>query len=341
MKSSFPCLLIVPSLLACLAGSRAAAAQASPSEPVKLIERARAITDIRVEDMPPFRLEGKIRIWVKKNLDTPAEGRYTLIWASPDKWREEVRFADYNRVRIGDRNHYWQVRSQPMELRAMAELDRTLDFPRNLQVRKGYKLEKLKEEKLNGEESACLKTYAEQRYVEKLCFDSTTGVLLYNEDWINNSLAIVPQHDYSNFQEWAGKRYPLLLRGRKDSRLLLEVQLEPIKPLAQADATLFAVPREATQWAHCQDSGTRIKNRVQPKFPPSARTAGAQGTVSIYAVVEPNGKLSNLHLVQGVDPNLNRATLDAISQWTYEPAVCGGVPSRTETFIDVIFSLQR
>jgi outer membrane biosynthesis protein TonB len=59
-----------------------------------------------------------------------------------------------------------------------------------------------------------------------------------------------------------------------------------------------------------------------------------------YAVIETDGTLSHLTLIQQVTPALEAAVADAVRQWRYKPAACGSTPVRVETAIAVDFHLR-
>jgi periplasmic protein TonB len=80
--------------------------------------------------------------------------------------------------------------------------------------------------------------------------------------------------------------------------------------------------------------------RVQPQYPPIARTAGIHGQVVLQAVISKEGTIENLHVVTG-HPMLVRAATDAVSQWRYRPYILNNEPVEVETQITVNFSLTR
>jgi TonB family protein len=79
-----------------------------------------------------------------------------------------------------------------------------------------------------------------------------------------------------------------------------------------------------------------VKHRVNPQFPASARHNMGAGTsvVIATAIVTREGCVRAVNLVsQSPFPELNGAALEALSQWTFEPARLRGEP------VDVEFSL--
>jgi periplasmic protein TonB len=79
--------------------------------------------------------------------------------------------------------------------------------------------------------------------------------------------------------------------------------------------------------------------KVEPQYPPLARSARVQGDVVLSAVIDTNGQITNLQLVSG-HPMLVPAAIAAVKQWRYKPYLLNGQPVEVETTITVIFSLS-
>ncbi len=78
--------------------------------------------------------------------------------------------------------------------------------------------------------------------------------------------------------------------------------------------------------------------KVQPAYPPLARTARVQGAVVLQAVISKDGTIENLKLLSG-HPMLVGAAMEAVRQWRYRPYVLNNEPVEVETQITVNFSL--
>jgi protein TonB len=79
--------------------------------------------------------------------------------------------------------------------------------------------------------------------------------------------------------------------------------------------------------------------KVQPIYPPLARTARIQGAVHLRAVISRTGAIENLQAIDG-HPMLVGAALDAVRQWRYRPYILNGDPVEVETQVTVNFSLS-
>src|SRR5919109_2072657 len=81
-----------------------------------------------------------------------------------------------------------------------------------------------------------------------------------------------------------------------------------------------------------------LTRKVQPVYPPLAKTARIQGDVVLNAVISKNGAIENLRVMSG-HPMLVTSALDAVKQWKYRPYILNGEPVEVETTITVKFTL--
>jgi protein TonB len=79
--------------------------------------------------------------------------------------------------------------------------------------------------------------------------------------------------------------------------------------------------------------------RVEPVYPPLARSARIQGSVILVALISKAGTIENLRAVAG-HPMLVPAAINAVSQWRYRPYVLNSEPIEVETQITVNFFLS-
>ena len=79
----------------------------------------------------------------------------------------------------------------------------------------------------------------------------------------------------------------------------------------------------------------RLMRSIPPKYPAEARSSGADGTVVLKAVVNENGKVDGVRLVEG-DATLATAAIQAVKQWRYRPYLRNGkaLPFQTVVIVD-------
>jgi periplasmic protein TonB len=82
----------------------------------------------------------------------------------------------------------------------------------------------------------------------------------------------------------------------------------------------------------------KIIARPNPIYPALARQARIQGKVQLHAIIDKEGRVSQLEVVSG-HPLLVKAALDAVQNWRYQPTILNGEPVEVDTTIDVNFVL--
>jgi TonB family protein len=78
---------------------------------------------------------------------------------------------------------------------------------------------------------------------------------------------------------------------------------------------------------------------VRPVYPPEAKAGGVQGVVVIDARIDVDGCVRNAEVVRSV-PELDQATLDAVTQLEISPTVLNGKPIPVLLTITVRFALS-
>jgi protein TonB len=84
---------------------------------------------------------------------------------------------------------------------------------------------------------------------------------------------------------------------------------------------------------------TLLIKKVQPVYPPQARFAHIQGSVILSAVIDKNGDVGDLELLEG-PMGLAVSAVIAVRQWKYRPYLLNGEPVEVLTQITVNYTLS-
>jgi TonB family protein len=84
----------------------------------------------------------------------------------------------------------------------------------------------------------------------------------------------------------------------------------------------------------------KLVKRVRPEYPAAALKHKIQGQVILDATTDMYGNVRDVHVVDGV-PELNKAALEAVKQWKYEPFVSDGKPRAVRFTVIVNFNLPK
>ena len=82
-------------------------------------------------------------------------------------------------------------------------------------------------------------------------------------------------------------------------------------------------------------------NRVAPQYPLELRRSGTTGTVDVVAWIDHTGHVRDAKVENFHNWALATAALNAVKQWTFQPALRDGVPVAERVTIPIEFSLTE
>jgi TonB family protein len=306
-----------------------------------LFTQARKLHEVWTAGTPTVVMRAEIQVFNGKGYVTP--GQYVVNWISPIHWREEYKFPNYERVRVHDAKGYWQESGLSFQPQIIRQLDTLVDFKTVLTVRAKEGLGKVRSSDKDGVRQRCAEVKSNVLVDRILCFDESSGNLLSVEypKSENANPPVISRVEYSAFHDVGEKHVPFEIRALRDKTVVATVKVVEITPTAEQNRALFAVPMNSEFWADCDDmQDAELVGHVQPQYPESARQKRESGTAIFYAVIEEDGTLSRLTVIQQVTPAIEAAAADALRKWRFKPAVCGSTPIRVETSISVDFHLR-
>jgi protein TonB len=100
------------------------------------------------------------------------------------------------------------------------------------------------------------------------------------------------------------------------------------------------VRHEKRRVVQTQISAAMLIHRVEPVYPVLPKQLGRSGRVELRAVIATDGTIQSLQVVSG-DPLFYQSAMEAVRQWRYRPTVLNGEPVEIDTFISVIYNMDR
>lgn len=77
--------------------------------------------------------------------------------------------------------------------------------------------------------------------------------------------------------------------------------------------------------------------KEDPPYPPELVEQRVEGEVVLYAIIREDGSVDSIQLLRGLDPTLDKNSMDALSHWKFTPATHGGEKVAVEAIIHVPF----
>jgi hypothetical protein len=119
----------------------------------------------------------RAEIQISDSKGAVAQGQYAFRWVSPSQWREEIRFANYERLRIGYEKGYWQKSTQIYQPE-MLVLDRLMHFKDVVHIGPKEILGEAKIRDKDGVRQSCAKIMWALGTERIMCFDEGSGNLV-------------------------------------------------------------------------------------------------------------------------------------------------------------------
>jgi TonB family protein len=81
-------------------------------------------------------------------------------------------------------------------------------------------------------------------------------------------------------------------------------------------------------------------HKVDPAYPQELRRRNVEGTVTLYAVIHPDGSVSDIRVIDGAGEELDRYARAALERWRFLPALKNGNPVALEAVVAIPFRIH-
>ncbi|MFQ5818326.1 MAG: energy transducer TonB, partial [Terriglobia bacterium] len=81
--------------------------------------------------------------------------------------------------------------------------------------------------------------------------------------------------------------------------------------------------------------------KVDPKYPAAARRSRVEGTVSLYAIIRPDGSVQNVEVVRSLHALLDQSAVAAFRRWHFQPGHKNGQAVPLEVVVEIPFRLNK
>jgi TonB family protein len=83
----------------------------------------------------------------------------------------------------------------------------------------------------------------------------------------------------------------------------------------------------------------KLLTKSEPQYTDDARSAKITGTVTLYVVIDTDGRAKDARVLKGVGYGLDEKAVEAVAKWTFQPGIRAGDPVRVEAQIEINFRL--
>lgn len=305
-------------------------AEDKKEQAAQLFQTAIKLSDIRTPNSPPFRLEAHI---TRKGQGTVLEGEYLEIWASPRQWRREVTLGDDHFIQVADatdEKHSWVVEPRThfgfaKQILDLAELEDLRE--ENANLKKIFPVTK------DGLQLTCIESKDEYGGRKIACFDAGTGSLQSVE---NSSRGTTWRRDYLQYGPVGTNSFPRSIKsGFSDGDSFLELTVTKLLGEPQYDAATFSRPENSERRPVCaRPEPPHVLREPDPVYP-----SGQSGApvVVVQMIVETDGRPRDVNVLKSQGQAFDNAAINAVRNWIFKPATCGGEALPMTVNIEVLF----
>jgi len=87
--------------------------------------------------------------------------------------------------------------------------------------------------------------------------------------------------------------------------------------------------------------GPVVVGTADPQYPPDMVREHVAGEVVLYAIIRKDGSVDSIQVVRGLEPELDRSAIEALSQWKFQPGKRAGVPVDLEAVVHIPFNYRN
>ncbi len=82
-------------------------------------------------------------------------------------------------------------------------------------------------------------------------------------------------------------------------------------------------------------------NAVDPAYTPDAMRDRVEGTVTLYAVIRPDGTVTDIKVLNSLDDRLDSSAMRALSRWHFRPGTKNGEAIALEAVVQIPFRMKK
>jgi TonB family protein len=84
-----------------------------------------------------------------------------------------------------------------------------------------------------------------------------------------------------------------------------------------------------------------VTTKVDPAYPPDVLRDHVEGTVTLYAVIRPDGSVGDIKVLASLDDRLDQNCVRAFSNWHFRPGTRNGEPVAVEAVVHIPFRMKK
>jgi TonB family protein len=318
-----------------------AAAEPMPTDPAALLALAAKKNGLQNIGSTPWHLKAIYELLDDRGKSTQT-GTFEYFWVSGKKYKVVYESPSFNQTEIGTENGSYLSGDSGYPKAAAAFVRRTLFYKMLSPDQLSNADVSLRDQTISGVRLKCIEVKLKSNEhgppiaVDYLASDLPLLRLSVGQGNFFTTL-------FNDIVAFQGIYISRRMEVRVASQLALRIHIETLEPwVPEGVGTFTPLPGALYVPAHVFATGSltagRITTKIDPVYPIQAKENHIQGVVILHAVINREGKISDLQPIIG-PRELVAASMQAVRGWKYKPYLLDGVPTDVETEINVVFRL--
>jgi len=301
------------------------------AEALALLRRAADSIDIANAGMNALALEMEFSSYGLREGDE--NGTYRAVWLASGSGRADVTAGAYSETVWWAGQRAWRQAAGYSPVR-VSQFEKILNLRELLLNALRQENFKTHTKKIDGTKLKCALAESPPDFSLDACVDPVAGRPSYVE---TGGI----EYEFPSYAQLGDKLFPSGFKVSERGNRILTGTLTRLERSVMPSPDFFQPPPGVVPIAGPRCGDAQLAKKTVPDYPAIARSNRTQGTVTFGASLSPDGKVSDLQVLQSAGPILDNAALAAVTKWQYKPLVCDGVPTAAQIDITVNFSLSQ
>jgi TonB family protein len=249
------------------------------------------------------------------------KGTFVRDWVSKEQWRWKWELPDYQEINVRNGKQIGERETAEFESVRIQQLRWALPpFP--LMLGQNDLVKKIEPVKVNGLDAQCIRFEAirgRDRWDREICINAANNTLAR---WSDERRQI----EWTDYIPFRATFYPRHLVVRELGNKIIEADIE-FREAPEFSHQAFEIPSDMRVRKACEHFTQPIVTREQkPEYPRRIGVRTIKAEVVVQVKVGVQGKVDAAQITETGGDDLDRAALDAVKKWEFEPAKCDGDP---------------
>jgi TonB family protein len=249
------------------------------------------------------------------------KGTFVRDWVSKEQWRWKWELPDFQAISVRNGKQIGERETAEFESVRIQQLRWALPpFP--LILGQNDLVKRIEPAKVNGLDAQCIRFEAvrgRDRWDREICVNAANNTLAR---WTDERRQI----EWTNYIPFRETFYPRHLSVREHGNKIIEADIE-FRDAPEFSQTAFEIPSDMRVRKACEHFTQPIVTKEEkPEYPRRIGVKTIKAEVVVQVKVGVQGKVEAAQITETGGDDLDRAALDAVKKWEFEPAKCDGDP---------------